>query len=389
MSSKVISYGRHSINKKDLKSVLKTLKSDFITQGPEVKKFEYNVKKKVGVSYALAVNSATSALHLSCVALGITNNDIVWISANGFVATSNCALYCGAKINFIDVDKHTGNISLKILKKKLEKTKKKNIPKVLITVHFGGQPTQQDEIFKLSRKYGFKILEDASHSLGAKYKNQKSGNCKWSDIAVFSFHPVKIITTGEGGMCLTNNQKYFKKINILRTHGINRNITPKLLRKNPWLYKQVLLGFNYRMSDIHASLGNSQIKRLDKFIQKRKLIAKRYDKFFNKIKSFEPLTIINKANSSYHLYVVKLKNTILRRNFFIFMKKNKVNLNIHYVSIDNHPFYKDLNIKKVDISNWIEISNKMISLPIFFDLTTVEQKKIFLLINKFIKQNNL
>ena len=216
-----------------------------------------------------------------------------------------------------------------------------------------------------------------------------TGNCKWSDIAVFSFHPVKIITTGEGGMCLTNNQKYFKKINFLRTHGISRDITPKLKRKSPWLYQQVLLGFNYRMSDIHASLGNSQIKRLDKFIQKRKLIAKRYDYFFREIRSFEPLTAINDAISSHHLYVVKLKNKILRRNFFIYMKKNKVNLNIHYLSINNHPFYKNLNIKKVDISNWIEISNKMISLPIFYDLTITEQKKIFLLINKFIKQNNL
>ena len=232
-------------------------------------------------------------------------------------------------------------------------------------------------------------MEDASHSLGATYKNQKVGNCKWSDIAVFSFHPVKIITTGEGGMCLTNNQKYFKKINFLRTHGISRDISPKLKSKSPWLYQQVLLGFNYRMSDIHASLGNSQIKRLDKFIKKRKLIAKRYDNFFRNIRSFEPLNTINDANSSYHLYVVKLKNKILRRNFFIYMKKNKVNLNIHYLSIDNHPYYKGLNIKKIDISNWIEISNKMISLPIFFDLTITEQKKIFLLINKFIKQKNL
>ena len=389
MSSKVINYGRHSINKNDIASVLKTLKSDFLTQGPEVKKFEENVKRKVGAAYALAVNSATSALHLSCLALGIKKNDIVWISANGFVATSNCALYCQAKINFIDVDKNTGNISLEILKKKLETTKKKYLPKVLITVHFGGQPTQQDQIYKLSKKYGFKILEDASHSIGATYKNYKSGNCRWSDITVFSFHPVKIITTAEGGMCLTNNQKYYKKITLLRTHGINKDISPKLKKLSPWLYQQIHLGFNYRMSDIHASLGNSQIKRLDKFIEKRKLIAKKYDNFFSNIKSFEQLTILNEASSSYHLYVVKLKNTIIRRNFYNFMKKNKVNLNIHYTSIEQHPYYKNLNIKKSDISNWIDISARMISLPIFFDLSNVKQKKVILLIKKFIKQNNL
>lgn len=386
MSSKIISYGRHSVNNDDIKSVLTVLRSNFLTQGPEVSKFENRTKKIVGSKYSVAVNSATSALHLACLSLGIKPNDIVWISANGFVATSNCALYCNAKIKFIDVDPSTGNISIDKLKENLTKTKKKFLPKLLITVHFGGQPPQQDLIFKLSKKYKFKIIEDASHSLGATYKDERVGSCKWSDITVFSFHPVKIVTSAEGGMCLTNNKKYHNIIKLLRTHGINKKIQSNLKKKVPWLYQQTMLGFNYRMSDIHASLGNSQIKRLSKFIKKRRLLADRYDNFFALNTSFKPLKILKNAKSSFHLYVLKLKNSKQQKNFFEYMKKNKYQLNIHYLSINNHPYYKKFKIKKNDISNWIKLSKQMISIPLFYEFTFLQQKKFLLLINKFIKK---
>lgn len=389
MATKPVFYGRHFIDKEDENSVLKVLRSDFITQGPKVDEFEEKVKKRVGAKYAVATNSATSALHLACLALGIKKNNIVWVAANGFVATSNCALYCFAKIKFIDIDPETGNISLEKLQEKLKKTRKKNIPKVLITVHFSGQPPQQDIIYKLSKKYNFKIIEDASHSLGAKYKNINVGSCKWSNITVFSFHPIKTITTGEGGMCLTNNLRYFKNIKLLRSHGINKNLNFKIKKKTPWLYQQECLGYNYRMSDIHASLGISQLNKLDKFVNKRRFIAKNYDNFFNNIKFFRPLKINSFVNSSYHLYVVKFLKKEFQKKFFDFMRKKNFFLMVHYISIDNHPFYNNIGVKKKNIENWINFSKRSISLPIFYNMTINVQKKIFSHIKEFIKKNQL
>ena len=389
MLSNKIFYGRHSINNDDKTSVLKVLKSNYLTQGPEVKIFEEKVKKKIGAKYAIATNSATSALHLACLAVGIKKNDIVWVASNGFVATSNCALYCNAKIKFIDIDANTGNISLKKLEDQLNKVKKKYLPKVLITVHFAGQPPEQDLIYKLSKKFNFKIIEDASHSLGAKYKNNNVGNCKWSDISVFSFHPVKIITTGEGGMCLTNNKRYARIIELLRTHGINRNLNAANKKQIPWGYQQESLGYNYRMSDIHASLGTSQLNRLNKFLNKRRLIARNYDIFFNKIKFFQPLKINNLALSSYHLYLVKFSKKNFQKKFFYFMKRKNIFLNIHYIPINIHPFYKKLKVKKNDIINWINFSRQTISLPIFYDLKLSTQKKILSFIKQFITINKL
>ena len=306
--NKIISYGRQYLDKKDINSVNQILKSNFLTQGPTVEKFENNLKKKTSAKYAVSTNSATSCLMLACRALGLKKNDLVWTSPNTFVSTANSALHCGAKVDFVDIDLETGNMSILFLKKKLLEAKNKNqLPKLLIPVHFAGQPTDQKEIWKLSKKYNFKILEDASHSIGAKHHHEIVGSCKWSDIVVMSFHPVKPITTGEGGVALTNKKKLAQKMKMLRTHGIEKNLSKKIKHKiGDWYYEQRDLGFNFRLSDIHASLGISQLKKLKYFIKERNKIARRYDQIFKDNKNILPLKIKNYNYSSYHLYVIRI-----------------------------------------------------------------------------------
>jgi dTDP-4-amino-4,6-dideoxygalactose transaminase len=274
----VIPYSRQSLDQTDINAVTKVLKSNFLTQGPYVEKFENEIKKFCKVKFATAVNSATSALHLSCAALGLKRNDYVWTSPISFVASANCALYCGAKIDFIDIDFKTFNIDINILSQKLIKAKINNkLPKIVVLVHMAGVSCEMKEIKKLSNKYNFKIIEDASHCTGSKYNNLPVGNCKYSDISVLSFHPVKIITTGEGGVILTNKKSLNSKVKILRTSGIKKNLSKKKLKnKGTWFYEQQLLGYNYRMSDISAALGLSQIKKINKFVKKRNNIAKMY-----------------------------------------------------------------------------------------------------------------
>ena len=294
----MIPYSRQSIQKKDINSVIQVLKSNFLTQGPKVEQFEKSIRKITKAKYSVAVNSATSALHLACISLGLKKNEYLWTVPNTFVASANCALHCGAKVDFVDIDSNTLNISLEKLEIKLKNTIKKKLPKILVTVHFAGLPTMQDEIFKLSKKYKFKIIEDASHSIGAKYKSEPVGSCKWSDITIFSFHPVKIITTGEGGMLLTNKKYVAEKSRILRTHGIIKS------KNNDWYYEQRYLGYNYRMSDIHASLGISQVRRLKKFISKRNEIAALYKRELSNL-PLDFQQIDKNAISSYHLFVIK------------------------------------------------------------------------------------
>ena len=325
--SKIIPYGRQYLDKEDIKFVSKILRSNYLTQGPYVEKFENKLKKKTNSKYAVAANSATSCLILACRAIGLKKNDIVWTSANTFVSSANCALHSGAKIDLVDIELETGNISLELLKKKLYLAKKKNkLPKVLIPVHFAGQPTEQKEIWKLSKKYNFKIIEDASHSIGASHYKELVGSCKWSDIVVMSFHPVKPITSGEGGVGLTNNKLFFQKMKTLRTHGIEKNLNPKV-KKNvgDWYYEHRELGYNFRLSDIHASLGISQLKKLNFFLKQRQKIANQYNDIFNKINDIIPLKIKKYNKSSYHLYVVRLisqkKNF---RNNLIKLLKNTV-----------------------------------------------------------------
>lgn len=340
----MIPYGRQEVTKEDIDSVVEVLKSDFITQGPVVPKFEKVVADFCGASYAYAVNSATSALHLACLALNVTKGDEVWTAANTFVASSNCALYCGAKVDFIDIDPATFNICLKDLQRKLEVAKKnQKLPKVIIPVHMTGQSCEMEEIFKLSKEYGFKIIEDASHAIGGKYKNSYVGSCKFSDITVFSFHPVKIITTGEGGMALTNNKEIARKIELLRTHGITRDDDLIKHSDGPWYYEQQVLGFNYRMTEIQAALGLSQISRLEKYIKIRNKIALQYDKLFSDL-PFKTPKIIDGVYSSFHLYVVRIEQEKINKThkeIFESLRDSNILVNLHYIPVYHHPFYRN------------------------------------------------
>ncbi len=274
-----IPYGRQDITAEDIDAVVSVLRSDFLTQGPSVPAFEKAVMRKVGAGYAVAVNSATSALHISCLALGLGEGDLLWTVPNTFVASANCALYCGATVDFVDIDPYTWNISVEKLEEKLVLAKQQGrLPKILIPVHFSGQPTDQEAIWNLAQTYGFRIIEDASHAIGASAHGEFVGSCKWSDITVFSFHPVKIVTCGEGGMALTNDAQLADRMVSLRSHGIIRDAARfEYQNDEPWYYEQQTLGFNYRLTDIQAALGASQLNRLDSYVDKRNLHAKRYD----------------------------------------------------------------------------------------------------------------
>ena len=301
----MINYSRQYIDKKDINAVVKALKSDYLTSGPLVPKFEKKISVRVRSKFAVAVNSATSALHISCLALGLKKGDFIWTSPNSFVASANCGIYCGAKVDFIDISLTDYNIDTELLKKKLIKAEKeKKLPKIIIPVHYSGQSCDMKEIKKLSKKYKFKIIEDASHAFGGTYLNNPVGNCKYSDITVFSFHPVKIITTAEGGAAVTNSSSIFEKLKALRNHGIFRdekNYSKK--EKIRSSFKQELLGFNYRMSDIQAALGLSQINKLNKFLAERLKIKKTYDKLL-KIENIIIPKTNSFAKSTFHLYVI-------------------------------------------------------------------------------------
>ena len=381
----MIPYSRQTINKNDLNSVKKVLLSDYLTQGPEVRKFEDDIKSYLDVNHALALNSATSALHVACLALNLKKNDWLWTVPNTFVASANCAKFCGAKVDFVDIDKNTFNICLEKLTTKLSiAKKKKNLPKIIVLVHLGGNPSELKEINKLSKKYKFKIIEDASHALGSKYKNSKIGNGKYSDVCVFSLHPVKPITSGEGGIAVTNDKKVFQKMKIYGNHGITRsyeNLKTKI--KSYWYYEQQYLGFNYRMSDIHASLARSQLKRLDKFVMTRNKIAKLYKKKLKDLPLF--FQRINKNSiSSYHLFIIYLDKSVLKKNYdfyFNSLRKHKLGVNLHYLPLHKHPFYKKEK-KYYNLVNAEEYSNSAISIPIF----NIYDKKKILQVIKVLKK---
>jgi len=372
--SKIINYSQQSINREDIISVSKTLKSKYLTTGPNVIKFEKKIRKFVDAKYCASFNSATSALHVACLALNLNSKDIVWVSSISFVASANCAAYCGAKVDFIDIDKDTFNICLISLKKKLEIAKKKQkLPKVLIIVHLGGLPSSLKEIKKLSNKYNFKIIEDASHALGSSIFNHKIGSCKYSCFTIFSFHPVKNITTAEGGAITTNSHKYFKKILLLREHGIERNFR-NFVNKNstPFYYEQQFLGYNYRLSELHASLGISQLKRIKSFIKKRNIIRSMYQKGLKNLPIKFQLVDKNYYSSN-HLVIIRV-NKKIRNALINYLFKKGYKTNIHYIPIFYHPFY----YKKFYLSNInaIEYYEEALSLPCFFDLNFYEVTKI-------------
>ena len=381
----MIPYGRQNISEDDIKAVSDVLKSDFLTQGNAVPEFENKVSQYCNVNFAFAVNSATSALHISCLALDVGPNDIVWTSAVSFVASANCALYCGASIDFVDIDANTYNMCVKSLSAKLEQASKSGkLPKVVIPVHLTGQPCEMKEIYELSKKYKFKIIEDASHAIGARYKNTKIGDCKYSDIAVFSFHPVKIITTGEGGMATTNDIKIAEKLSLYRTHGITRDESAmQNIPDGPWYYEQIKLGFNYRMTDIQAALGISQMNRLDSFIQKRHQIFDRYNEYFKDLSLIKTPWQNKDCRSSLHLYVIRVDNSkskVDHNALFNYLRNNNIGVNIHYIPIYRHPFYSKLGFNFSDFPESEKYYSEAISIPIYPDLEEESQEFVYKLI---------
>ncbi len=384
----MIPYSRQVITSEDKKKVEKVLNSNFLTQGKLLNIFEKKLASTVNAKFATGFNSATSALHISCLALGVKKGDIVWTCTNSFVASANCALYCGAKIDLIDINNENFNINIFELEKKLQISKKKNkLPKVLIPVHFGGFPCDMEKIYHLSKKYKFKIIEDASHALGAIYKNEKIGSCKYSDITVFSFHPVKIITTAEGGAALSNSKKLDEKLKLLRNHGITRN-KGLLKKKNKlsWYYEFQELGFNYRLNEIQSVLGISQLKNLKKWIKYRNKLAKNYRENLNRLPIYMPQEKKG-YYSSYHLFVIlieKNKKGLSRDNLFKLLKKNNIESNVHYIPIHSHPYFKKLGFKEKKFPIMNKYFNKCLSLPIHAGLTFKDQKKIIKILKNYL-----
>ncbi len=374
----MIPYGKQDINQNDIDSVLKVLKSDFLTQGPQVPIFERKISSYCCSDFAIAVNSATSALHLACLALNLGKGDILWTSPNSFVASANCALYCGANVDFVDIDTDTYNMSVEILEEKLKQAKINNtLPKIIIPVHFAGQSCNMKKIFKLSKEYGFSIIEDASHSIGGKYLDAKIGSCQYSDITVFSFHPVKIITTAEGGILTTNNKKLADKMKLLRSHGISRD--RKLMTKSSeggWYYKQIDLGFNYRMTELQAALGISQMRRLDDFVLARHKLRRQYDNLFENLKIKIPFQSPD-SYSALHLYPIQLiDNLKSRTKVYNELRANGIGVNVHYIPIYNQPFYQSMGFDKTLFPNTENYYKNAISIPLYYGLNRSKQVKI-------------
>jgi UDP-4-amino-4,6-dideoxy-N-acetyl-beta-L-altrosamine transaminase len=375
----MIPYGRQDITPADVDAVVSVLKSDFLTQGPQVPRFEQAVANHAGARHALAVNSATSALHIACLALDLGPGDWLWTTPTTFVASANCGLYCGARVDFVDIDPHTWNISIVALEKKLQQAEREGrLPKVVVPVHLCGQPCEMEAIHALGQRYGFRIIEDASHAIGGKYKGEAIGNCRYSDITVFSFHPVKIITTAEGGMALTNNPELAGKMDLLRSHGITRD--PALMTQapdGPWYYQQIALGYNYRMTELQAALGISQMTRLDDYIARRHAIAHRYDELLADL----PLTLPWQhpdAYSGLHLYVVRVKPDSGRahREVFEHLRANGIGVNLHYIPVHTQPYYTRMGFKQGDFPEAERYYDEAISLPMYPGLNEDLQNEV-------------
>jgi len=370
----VLPYGKHDINQADIDSVVNVLQSDFLTQGPQVPLFEEAVSNYCGSQHGVAVNSATSALHIACLALSLGKGDYFWTSPNSFVASANCGLYCGAKVDFVDIDEKTYNMSVVELEKKLIQAKKDNkLPKIVIPVHFAGQSCDMKKIYSLGKEYGFSIIEDASHAIGGKYLDKPVGGCQYSDITVFSFHPVKIITTAEGGLATTNSRELSEKMQMLRSHGITRN--PSLMNKESegeWYYQQIDLGFNYRMTELQAALGISQIQRLDDFVIRRNALGERYDKLLDGMALVKP-SQFEDSSSAMHLYPIKVDN---RGEIFKKLREGGVGVSVHYIPIHMQPYYKSLGFKSADFPVSEDYYNRAVSIPLFAKMTENQQDKV-------------
>ena len=377
----MIPYGRQEISRADIEAVMAVLQSDCLTQGPAVPAFEKAVASYCGAQHAVAVNSATSALHIACLALGVGKGDVVWTTPITFVASANCALYCGATVDFVDIDPRTYNLSVDRLAEKLALAEKSgNLPKIVIPVHLCGQPCDMAAIHALSRQYGFKIIEDAAHAIGGRYKGEPIGNCRYSDITVFSFHPVKIITTGEGGMALTNDAQLVKRLRLLRSHGITSDAADMHPRapEELWNYQQIGLGFNYRMTDILAALGLSQMQRLDEFVAKRHIIAKRYDQMLSSLPVVTPGQDAD-GYSSFHLYVIRLKLDEINkthRQVYEALRTADILVNLHYIPVYRQPYYEQMGFRAGYCPVAEQHYAEVISLPMYPGLSEAQQDQV-------------
>jgi len=375
-----IPHGRQHVNDDDLKAVAEVLQSDYITQGPEIACFEGDLAEYCGARYAVAMCNATAALHLACRALGLGPGDILWTSPNTFVASANCALYCGAKVDFVDIDPLTYNMSPNALAEKLQVAARRGcLPKIIVAVHFSGQPCDMATLYELAKQYGFHVIEDASHAVGAEYQDAKVGNCKFSDITVFSFHPVKIITTGEGGMALTNSKELHHKMTLLRNHGITRDgAMMESKHEGPWYYQQVDLGYNYRMTDIQAALGRSQLRRVDEFVARRRKLAERYHEAFKALPLHTPWQAPNQS-SAWHLYVIQLELSKLRKTrlqVFDALRSSGIEVNVHYIPVHLQPYYQRRGFRRGNFPVAERYYEAAISLPMYFGLSDAQQEYV-------------
>lgn len=373
----MIPYGRQDIKQADIDAVVAVLQSDYLTQGPKVPQFEQAVAAHVGAKHAQAVNSATSALHMACLALGLGPDDWLWTSPITFVASANCGLYCGAQIDFVDIDPRTSNLCPQALEEKLIAAEKAGkLPKVVVAVHLCGQPCDMAAIHSLGERYGFKIIEDASHAIGGKYKGEFIGNCRYSDITVFSFHPVKIITTAEGGMALTNSADLANKMALLRSHGITRDPAQMTHEPDgPWYYQQIDLGFNYRMTELQAALGVSQMSRLDQYVARRHELAARYDQLLANLPVTRPWQHPD-SYSGLHLYVIRLQLDQIRkthRQVFESLREQGIGVNLHYIPVHMQPYYQRMGFRAGDFPQAKRYYDEAISLPMFQTMSEAQQ----------------
>lgn len=369
----MIPYGRQSIGEDDIRAVVDVLRSDFLTQGPMVPRFEQGIAAYCGVAHVVAVNSATSALHLACLALDVGPGDTVWTSPNTFVASANCARYCGAGVDFVDIDPTTYNMNVEALALKLERAAAlRALPKVVIPVHFAGAPCDMARIGELSQRYGFRVIEDASHAIGARYADSIIGDCRFSDIVVFSFHPVKIITTAEGGAASTKSEELARRMRVLRTHGITRE--PGELRRKgegAWYYEQNCLGFNFRMTDLHAALGLSQLRHVDEWVERRHAIAARYEEMLHGLPLILPITPKDRR-SALHLYVVQVDSSraaLDRRTVFDRLRAAGVGVNVHYIPVHTQPDFEALGFRSGQFPQSELYYSRCLSLPMYPGLT--------------------